>query len=84
MKHPCPACGDPNAYLFWASEDPPDCCPEEPERKSGICAFQRKRAEQRASWRKQFPEQFDTNGNILPGGLAHILERLPADTVLII
>lgn len=43
------------------------------------CPRQMRDARRAALWRKLFPEQFDTTGAILPGGLVHILEHWPTD-----
>lgn len=41
------------------------------------CPRQMQNAKRAAMWRKLFPDQFDKNGDILPGGLAHIMENWP-------
>lgn len=89
----CPICGDPNAYPLWVDEKPPEGCPQDEAWHEGRppqirnvteCAYQMGKARQQAEWRKQFPDQFDENGKIKPGGLVHILTHLPPGTTLVI
>lgn len=83
-KLPCPVCGDPNAFPLWIDDEPPPMCPHDPEwpdgpqsiRSVADCPFQRKRAEQRALWRKVAPDCFDQNGNMLPDRLGEVLTRV--------
>jgi len=73
----CPICGDPEAFPIWVDAwGPPWGCPNDLERKDGICPEQIERARREAAWRRDYPEAFDGNGVILPGGLVHILERI--------
>lgn len=80
----CPICGDPSPFVLWVDPRPPVECPYNPAAKSVTdCTFQMQRGFQRAAWRKRFPHCFDENGNIKPGGLAHILENTPGEPVII-
>jgi hypothetical protein len=94
-KRPCPICGDPNAFPFWVSEEPPDFCPQDPSVHRGgpasirnvtECKYQMGKARQRAEWMRLFPEQFDENGKLKEGGLVHILThwKPPEGTELIV
>lgn len=89
----CPICGDPNAYPLWIDEKPPEGCPQDeawhegrpPQIKNVTeCPYQMAKARQQAEWRKQFPDQFDENGQIKSGGLVRILQQLPPGTKLVI
>ena len=91
-KRKCPVCGDPGVFLLWVDDEPPNMCAYDPnmgtddDRRTITdvtqCQYQMKRARRAAEWRKNFPDQFDADGKIKPGGLAYILERLPNGTVL--
>lgn len=91
VKHPCPVCGNPNAFPIWIDDIPPPTCPNDPawpERTvTGICDRERRKAEQAAEFRKLSPECFDENGKILPGKIGHVLNvyvREHADKEIII
>lgn len=82
MKHPCPICGDPNAYPFWVDPDPPEGCPDDREWMQGRapsirnvteCARQMRKARQAAEFRKLCPDAFDENGKMKDGRLADVL-----------
>lgn len=84
MSARCPVCGDPNAYPFWISEEPPDGCPDDLEWQEGRarsirnvaeCSSQRKKAWQAAEFRKLLPDAFDETGKMKPGRLAEVLEQ---------
>lgn len=77
-RYACPICGDPRAYPIWLADEPPIGCPNEPNLKPGRgpCAFQIHDAQRAALWRRVAPEAFDDMGNILPGGLAMVLNKL--------
>lgn len=86
-KFSCPVCGDPNAYPMWLDPEPPEGCPFDEDWMEGRapsirsvdqCAFQMKRARQRAEWRKVAPDCFDADGNMPPGKLCEVLERWTA------
>lgn len=93
VKPACPVCGDTAPFALWVDDEPPGGCPYDEVHAAGgdrtinvvtECLYQMKKARQQREWRKQFPDQFDDAGNIKPGGLAHILERLPQGTMLVI
>jgi hypothetical protein len=78
-KFACPICHDPQPFKFWQDSEPPDECPYEPSLRPGrdaMCAQQRQEAERAALWRKIAPDCFDERGNILPGKLGEVLERV--------
>ena len=82
-RHPCPICGDPSAYPLWAGAEPPAGCPQDLSwhnggpvtiRNVGECAYQRKRAEQAAEFRRLVPDAFDASGTMLKGQLYRVLD----------
>ena len=77
-KPPCPVCGDPNQFPLWIDAAPPPTCPHDPAwpKRSvvGICAYQRRKAEQAADFRRITPDAFDENGNMLPEQLGRAIE----------
>lgn len=84
----CPVCGDPGPFILWIEDEPPMGCADDAAGLMGEartirnvteCPRQMRDARRAALWRKLFPEQFDTTGAILPGGLVHILEHWPTD-----
>ena len=81
----CPICADPAPFVLWADPLPPLHCPY----GEGIatvteCPHQMAKARQRADWLARFPEEFDASGNLLPGALARIAPRLPADARIVL
>lgn len=82
-RHACPICGDPSAYPIWVDKDPPTGCPEDmrswgeggPPQVRNVteCAYQMRKAAQRAEWRRVLPDAFDRDGNMLPGRLPDVL-----------
>lgn len=87
MKHPCPICGDPNAYPLWVDPVPPAGCPEDRAwhkggpisiKNVGECRYQRGKAWQEAEFRKLSPASFDSLGNRLPGRFPEILRAFAA------
>jgi hypothetical protein len=83
----CPVCGDPSEFVLWIEDEPPMGCADDPVALAGgprtirnvtECPRQMHQARRAALWRKLFPAQFDGHGNIVPGGLAHILANWPA------
>lgn len=86
-KFVCPVCRDPQPYCLWLAKEPPEACAyDEAWHKGGAptiksvteCEYQMKKARQAAKWRKACPEEFDEMGNLKPGGLARVLEKLYA------
>ena len=84
-RHPCPVCGDPNAFPLWIDDEPPDGCPGDEEwlatgRRSvntvAECRIQRVRAWQAAEMRRLAPQCFDDSGNMRPGSLAEAMEAV--------
>lgn len=80
----CPICGDGARHALWIDPEPPPGCPDDDSAMRGgphtirsvtECPYMMAKARQRTHWRKTCPEAFDSNGNILPGQPAYVLER---------
>lgn len=88
----CPLCGDPNAYCLWVDDAAPEGCAQPFDAKGRIievktvadCHFAMSKAKQQAEFRRMCPEAYDERGNIKPGGMLLVLEKLPNGTTLII
>lgn len=92
-RYACPVCGDPSAFPLWIDSEPPPGCPQDESamnggprtiRNVGECAWQRRKAEQAALFRRCCPDAFDENGNMKPGRLPDVLASLPPGTTLIL
>lgn len=80
-KYSCPVCGDPNGFILWVDNEPPEGCPQDMENWGTVraiknvseCAYQRKKAWQAAEFRKLVPDAFDEAGKMKNGQLARVL-----------